>query len=159
MVQFYPWFKFYSFFGGTVKYEEIKENEIGTKDKLNHTTYIHLLLCINNLKSIIQVNTFKFIVKAKMCKICCPINLSLSSLLFNIKSTVTCKCGQYYRYKLVYTCGLPRRWHSTNHKHIWINNPCKWFWMLIFLCWQDSLYIITSSLPSQKPCNVVRFSC
>ena len=33
MVQFYPWFKFFpSLGGGMVKYEETKENEIGTND-------------------------------------------------------------------------------------------------------------------------------
>ena len=42
MDQFYPWFKIFSFWGGgggTVKYEETKENKIGTKDKLNHNLY------------------------------------------------------------------------------------------------------------------------
>ena len=39
MVQFYPWFKFFPFLGGRVKYEETKENKIGTKDKLNHNLY------------------------------------------------------------------------------------------------------------------------
>jgi len=40
MVQFYPWFNFFSFLGGgMVKYEETKENKFGTKDKLNHNLY------------------------------------------------------------------------------------------------------------------------
>ena len=39
MVQFYPWLKFFSFLGGHGKYEETTDNEIGTKDKLNHNLY------------------------------------------------------------------------------------------------------------------------
>ena len=43
MVQFYPWFKFFPSLGGggggMVKYEETKENEIGTNDNLNHNLY------------------------------------------------------------------------------------------------------------------------
>ena len=39
MDQYYPWFKFFFLLGGVVKYEETKENEIGTEDKLNHNLY------------------------------------------------------------------------------------------------------------------------
>lgn len=39
MDQYYPWFKFFFLLGGAVKYEETKENEIGTEDKFNHNLY------------------------------------------------------------------------------------------------------------------------